>query len=130
MAHKKILLVDDEEDILRSTKMLLSVMGYECVTVSDARKVEAVAAKEHPDLILQDLRMPTLELDRFMASLRSNPATADIPCAFFSASPTLPETAALHDATGYLTKPFREEELQDLLDRTLPARAVGAGVSS
>lgn len=127
MERRKILIVDDEEDILRSTEMLLDVLGYECVTLRDPNKIVEVAARESPDLILQDLKMPGLDLDTVLTKLRSNPATENCSVALFSASPALPETAARFDTEGYLSKPFREEELVALLDRALKAHVAHRG---
>jgi CheY-like chemotaxis protein len=119
----KILIVDDEERILKSTQMLLDVLGYDSVTLRDASKVHQVAAKEHPDLILQDLKMPSIDLPALLKDLKADPKTADIPFVLFSASPDIAEKAAHHDASGYLTKPFREAELLEILDRSLPVEA-------
>lgn len=113
--RKKILIVDDEERILRSTKMLLEVLGYDAVTLDDPRRVVEVAVNEHPDVIFQDLKMSGLDLDALVQDLRANPETSAIPFVFFSASPELPAAAAHHDAWGYLAKPFREEELLHVL---------------
>lgn len=119
MARKKILIVDDEERILRSTKMLLEVLGYDAVTVRDPNMIVEVAARERPDLIFQDIKMPALDLHALVEALKANPATAGIPYVFFSASPDLPERAAEHDAQGYLPKPFREQELLTILARSM-----------
>lgn len=120
VARPKILIVDDEERILKSTQMLLEVLGYEAVTLKDAHRVHEIAAREQPDLILQDLKMPQIDLPTMVRELKADPATADIPFVFFSASPDIAEKAAHHDASGYLTKPFREAELLEILDRALP----------
>ncbi len=122
MARQKIMIVDDEEYILRSTQLLLEVLGYDAVTLRDPQRVVEVAAQEHPDLILHDLKMPAVDIPGMVSDLRRNPETKDIPFAFFSASPNLPETAAQHDAEGFLQKPFREEELVHVIDRAILAR--------
>lgn len=126
MTPPKILVVDDEDSVLKSTRMLLSTMGYESVTLSDPRRVLEVAVQEHPDLILQDMKMPQLNLPEMLRQIRSHPQTAQIPLLLFSASPELPEQAAQVDAAGYLTKPFLSKELSNLIERTLhPHDAVG-----
>lgn len=123
MQRAKILIVDDEERILKSTQMLLNVLGYDSVTLRDASRVHEVAAREQPNLILQDLKMPSIDLPAMVKELKADPKTAEIPFVLFSAAPDLPEKAAHHDATGYLTKPFREAELLEILDRSLPMAA-------
>lgn len=130
MTANKILLVDDEADILRSTQMLLEVLGYECAYTHDPDQVASLARKENPDLILHDLRMPGADVEATMRALRADPATARIPVAFFSASPNLSDQAAELDAAGFLTKPFRVDELRALLERIIgtPAQALKTGV--
>jgi CheY-like chemotaxis protein len=127
--RRKILIVDDEDRILRSTQMLLDVLGYDAVTLKDSAHMVEVAARERPDLIFQDLKMPRTDVEGLVRDLKANPQTADIPYVFFSASPNLPETAARLDAAGYLAKPFREGELLELLERSLDAHARPEGAT-
>lgn len=121
--RQKIMVVDDELDILRSTQMLVQQLGYECVTLPDARKVVEVAGKEHPDLILQDLRMPNIDIPKLVKGLKDNPATAKIPLVFFSASPDVAKIAAENDVSGFLPKPFGEQQLTQVLIRALGKQA-------
>jgi CheY-like chemotaxis protein len=118
----KILIVDDEPDVLASTAMVVELLGHACVTVSDPADILDAVEREKPDLVLQDLRMPGLNISGLVASLRTNPATADIPLVFFSANEDLATTAARYDAWGYLAKPFGAEELGHLLRQVLGSR--------
>jgi len=115
----KVLIVDDDRDVLESTGMLLASMGVEAVPLSDPSLILETVEAEKPALILQDLRMPDLNVSGVVAALRSNPATADVPLVFFSANSDLPATAARYDVWGYLAKPFSPEELKHLLERVL-----------
>lgn len=128
MTRQKVLIVDDERDILRSTTMLLNTLGYDAVPVSDHRQVVATAEREAPDLILQDLKMPGLNLGTLIKDLRANPATSRIPFAFFSASPHLDQVAVEHDALGVIRKPFDETELIDMIHRARDVRTSAEGV--
>lgn len=119
LKHEKVLIVDDEEDVLKSTEMLVELLGYDAIPLSDPGRVIEVAEQEQPGIILQDLKMKDLNLAGLVASLRSNPNTADIPIVFFSASSDLADIAAKYDAWGYLSKPFGEKELAQVLDDTL-----------
>lgn len=127
--RQKVLIVDDEDHILRSTQMLLNVLGYDAVTLKDPLQIVQVAEREQPDLILQDLRMPHIDVPGIVRDLRKNPATADIPFAFFSASPGLGQTAQDNDVENFLQKPFREPELLRLLGRTMPEKHRRRGAS-
>lgn len=118
----KILIVDDEPDVLASTAMVVRHLGHDCITVSDPALILDTVEREKPDVVLQDLRMPGLNISGLVASLRTNPATADIPLVFFSANEDVATTAARYDAWGYLAKPFGAEELGHLLRQVLGAR--------
>lgn len=114
---EKILVVDDDEDMLLSTRLVLEDLGYDVVTTADAVDVPEIAARERPDLILQDLKMGDLNLSGLVASLRTDPATAEIPIVFFSGQSDLPRKARRHGVWGWLSKPFTEQELQSVLER-------------
>ncbi|MES2154466.1 MAG: response regulator [bacterium] len=117
----KILVVDDEDDVRESTAMVLQSLGYGAATCGQAADILDAIDREHPDIILQDLKMPGLNVSGLVASLRSNPATADIPLVFFSANEDLSTTAARYDVWGYISKPFEPAELQHLLLQILGA---------
>lgn len=123
-SRQRIMVVDDEEPVLRSTELLLNVLGYEAITLYDVRQVVEVAAREHPDLILQDLKMKNLDLPGLVGALRANPATSKIPLVFFSAREDVAALAAEQDAAGFLPKPFGEQQLTQLLTQTLGPKAV------
>lgn len=107
----KILVVDDEVSILRSTELLLVDMGFDVVTASDHTKLLEIARREKPDLLLQDVRMPGLDLDRLVNSIRADGALKHLPILLFSASMDLGETAARVGAEGILDKPFKPSEV-------------------
>jgi CheY-like chemotaxis protein len=120
----KILVVDDEVSILRSTELLLVDMGFDVVTVSDHNKLIEIARKERPDLLLQDVRMPGLDLDKLVTSIRTDPGLKRMPILLFSASMDLGETAARVGAEGVLDKPFKPNEVLEAV-RSALATPVG-----
>lgn len=117
--RQKILIVDDDEDVLRSTEMMLNLLGFDAVPLMNAGRTVALAERERPALILQDLRMRGLDLPRLVSSLKSNPTTGRIPLVLFSAAEDVAEMAAQVNADGYLSKPFDEEQLTQLLVHVL-----------
>lgn len=121
----KILVVDDEVSILRSTELLLEDMGFEVVTTSDHSKVLDIARREKPDILLQDVRMPGLDLDRLVAALRAEPSLQKMPILLFSASMDLGETAVRVGAEGVLDKPFKPTEVLDAVKAVLASAPVG-----
>lgn len=117
MSQKKVLVVDDDADVLQSTELLLRLMGYDVVPLSEGKRVTEVATRVKPDVILQDLRMPDLNLEETMKSLQANPDTREIPVVFFSADPEASSKAAEHNVTGVIAKPFQHHELERMLHR-------------
>ncbi len=124
----KVLIVDDEPDVLESTGLLVEALGYEALRVSEPGDILDTVEREKPGLILQDLKMPGLNVAGLVAALRLNPRTAEVPLVFFSAGSDLTTTAARYDAWGYLAKPFGKQELSRLLQQVLgaPTKAHGA----
>lgn len=108
----KILLADDEAPILHSTSTLLRHMGFEVVTVSEARDILPLMRRERPQLLLQDVRMPGLDIRVLMRDLQAEPELRDIPVLLFSASITLTALFAEVGARAMLEKPFRPAELR------------------
>jgi CheY-like chemotaxis protein len=121
--NAKVVIVDDEPDVLESTSLLIEALGYKAVPVAKPAEILAVVEREQPALILQDLKMPGLNFAGLVAALRLNPETAEIPLVFFSASSDLSATAARYDAWGFLPKPFSKEQLAQLLHLVLGTTA-------
>lgn len=121
----KILVVDDEVSILRSTELLLMDMGFEVVTTSEHGEVLDLARRETPDLLLQDVRMPGLDIDKLVTAIREEPTLERMPILLFSASMDLGETAARVGAEGVLDKPFKPQEVMEAVQAVLKPAAVG-----
>ena len=117
----KVLIVDDEPDVLESTGLLVEALGYQAIRVSEPGDILSTVEREQPGLILQDLKMPGLNVAGLVAALRLNPKTAAVPLVFFSAGSDLTTTSARYDAWGYRAKPFGKQELSQLLHQVLGA---------
>lgn len=105
----KILVIDDEEDIRRITRLSLTKVGkMEVVDASGGPEGVRKAATERPDAILLDVMMPGLDGPATLSALRSNPATAEIPVVFLTAKAMASEVERLKGlgVRGVLTKPF------------------------
>lgn len=107
--------MDDEPSILRSTAILLEDLGCEAVVCDDASRIRDMLEAERPDLLLQDVRMPGLDIERLVLGLRSDPRFCRLPIVVFSASMDAEEVAARVKAVGVLAKPFRPEALARLV---------------
>ena len=124
----KILVVDDEPSILRSTQLLLLDMGFDVVTCADHSQVLETLRRERPDLLLQDVRMPGLDLDRLVASIRQDKDIAKLPILLFSASMDLDEIQQRVGAVGVLEKPFKPLEIIEAIQGAVKTPALGGAV--
>lgn len=88
----RILLVDDEPDVLSLYSIKLSRSGFEVITATNGVDAITLAQKELPDIILMDMKMPVMDGVTAQHQLRENPVTASIPVLFITAfsDPTAP----------------------------------------
>lgn len=115
----KVLLVDDEPAILESTRLLLVEMGYEVVCVASAAEILPMLRRERPDLLLQDVRMPGLDVNTLAKQMRADPLIGTIPILLFSASMEVEEIAQRVGAASHLEKPFKPHELVSAIEGAL-----------
>ena len=83
---KKVLIVDDEPDILRAAKVRLISFGYEVITAGDGNNIVNIVQKDMPDLILLDLRLPRMDGDKICIILKADDKLKTIPVIIFTAS--------------------------------------------
>jgi two-component system KDP operon response regulator KdpE len=110
---KKILIVDDEPDILRALTLRLKTAGYDVVVAMDGAGALVAAVREQPDLVLLDIGLPGGDGHFVAASLQSIAETLHIPILFLSArhSPQDLVNARKSGALGFITKPYDPEDL-------------------
>ncbi len=118
---KKILIVDDERDIVKALMIRLQGAGYEVVTAFDGAQGVFMAHKEKPDLIILDIRMPAGDGFSVAQRLKRSIHTFTIPVIFLTGSPeeTAEEKAMALGARFYVKKPYDPEELLDAIRRAL-----------
>lgn len=106
----KILIADDDPQILRALRITLTAHGYEVLTVGDGRAALNSAIEHHPELIVLDLGMPELTGIKVIEGLRS---WSSVPILVVSGrSESWDKVAALDaGADDYVTKPFAADEL-------------------
>ena len=111
---KKILVVDDEPDILRVVIYRLQKDGFEIKTAVDGKKALAIIQEEPFDLILLDITLPELNGYEVCKSLKGDDKVKHIPVVFLTASMAsegFEERAQEVGASGYVFKPFDYEDL-------------------
>lgn len=122
----KILIADDDPQILRALRITLTAKGYEIVTASDGPQAIAAAIDHHPDLFMLDLGMPKLNGIEVIEGIRG---WSDAPILVVSGRTGAADKVEALDAGAddYVTKPFSVEELLArirALTRRLPQQDV------
>jgi len=110
---KKILLVEDTEDMVKLVKMYLEHHRYEVITAYDGQEGLARAKTEKPDLIILDLMLPKINGYKVCGLLKRDTKYTKIPIILFTAK-TQEKDMKLGQEVGadaYLTKPFEPEVL-------------------
>ena len=120
-APKRLLVVDDDPNLVLLAKDYLEFRGYEVVAASNGLEALEVMRRLTPDLIICDVMMPEMDGYTFVQTLRSDRATDWIPVIFLSArGQTADRVRGLNaGADAYLVKPFEPEELVAQVEATL-----------
>jgi two-component system KDP operon response regulator KdpE len=109
----RVLIVDDEPDILFMIKVILRSEGYDVVAAAGVEEARAQLSDDDPDLVLLDLRLADGEGWDVLRQLREAGRLKRVPVVVLSAhaSPTTIRRALDEGAAGYVTKPFVTSEL-------------------
>ena len=110
---KKILVVDDEPDILKVVTFRVKKLEYEVVTATNGQEALDLIQKEEPDLILLDIELPVMNGYEVCQRVKTNEKLKHIPIIFLTASSAskIAEKVKELNADDYLIKPFDSEEL-------------------
>lgn len=110
---KKILLIDDSEDLCENTAEILELANYKVVTAKNGKVGVELAFKEDPDLIICDIMMPELDGYGVLHLLQKNPSTRNKPFIFLTAKTEHKDVRKGMEAGAddYITKPFTGIEL-------------------
>jgi two-component system KDP operon response regulator KdpE len=116
MANMKILLIDDEPLLVKSTCMALKYRGFETRGALGGEKGLAEAEVFEPDIVLLDIMMPGMDGWEVLRRLKSGERTRDIAVIMFTAKEYSDGAAVARErgADGFIAKPF---EVEDLCDR-------------
>ena len=117
----RILIVDDSPSQLMGIRRIVEKLGHEALTAEDGAAGVEMAKKELPDLILMDVVMPNLNGFQATRSISREPTTKHIPVILVTTKDQ--ETDRMwgmrQGARAYLTKPFSEEELSEVIASNL-----------
>ena len=110
---KRLLVVDDEPNLLRAVAACLKAEDYEVSTARSGHEALMQLAEGVPDLIISDIRMPGMDGYKLARQLRGSPRTALVPIVFLTAKDETTDRIEGFRAgiDAYLTKPFEPDEL-------------------
>ncbi len=111
--QKKILIIDDEEDIQKLLKIRLEQEGFSVATAGDGEKGTKAAELEMPDLILLDIMMPNVDGYSCLKEIRRIKKIKDTPVLMLSGKEEekVRDLFAFQKISGYLEKPFELDNL-------------------
>jgi len=117
----KVLVVDDDRDIVRALNLRLRQAGYTVSTAYDGYEAVRAARAERPDLILLDIKLPAGDGFSVMARLRESSDTSHIPVVFLTANPQTSnwQSALEMGAVDFIPKPYEGKELLRVVKRAL-----------
>jgi DNA-binding response OmpR family regulator len=129
---KKVLIIEDNDDIREGTAEILDLAGYETFMAKNGRIGVDLAIKHTPDIILCDIMMPELDGYGVLYLLQKNTQTATIPFIFMTAKAERADMRKGMEmgADDYLTKPFDDVELFNAIESRLKKRNKPSGFRS
>ncbi len=114
---KKVMIIDDNEKVLRITGLLIQSFGYVPITLNDPREGLEMISRDPPSLILLDIMMSPMDGSQFLDERRKIPGALDIPVMICSAwRPTEEELAPYrNEIAGVIAKPVEPALLREIL---------------
>jgi two-component system, NtrC family, response regulator HydG len=124
MSAPRILIVDDEPDMLESCSRILSRLGYTCKTAGDGAAALAILERERPDLLLTDFKMPGM--DGLTLLRRAHEIDPALPIIMITGFATIEAAVAAvkEGAFDYLPKDFSVDQLRVAAERALRHRGL------
>lgn len=121
MPQAKILVVDDEQEIVRMLTMRLRTAGYQVISATDGESAVRMASKLSPHLVIMDIGLPCGNGHAAVRHLAENIETVDTPVIYLTARTAEEDRTRAYQAgaVGYLTKPFKAQELLAVVSRAI-----------
>ena len=118
---KRILAVDDSPSVRQMVKLTLTGAGYDIVEASDGAEGLSKARATTLDMVVTDLNMPVLNGLGLIRELRKLPAYRGVPILFLTteSDPEMKQQAKAAGATGWITKPFQQDQLVAIVRKVL-----------
>lgn len=119
---KKILLVDDEGDLINYIASILQEEGFDVSQRLSAEEALGTLMSDKPDLVITDVRMQQMDGFQMLEKMKTMKGFSNLPVIFLTAMDDRlgQQEAAKLGATAYISKPFDLDELIGLVKRVLP----------
>ena len=119
MVKKKILVVDDEADLVELVTIRLEANGYEVVMANSGLEGLSKASSEVPDLIILDIGMAEMDGYTVLQKLRGEEKTKDIPVIMLTAYAKMKSLFEMEGISDYIVKPFDPQDFRLRVARAL-----------
>jgi len=118
---KRILAVDDSPSVRQMVKLSLAGAGYDIVEAGDGAEGLSKARASALDMVVTDLNMPVMNGLGLIRELRKLPAYRGVPILFLTteSDPEMKQRAKAAGATGWITKPFQQDQLVAIVRKVL-----------
>lgn len=118
MAKKSILVVEDEESLLKLESILFTSKGYDVTGVRDGRAALEALAQSRPDVVVLDVMLPGPDGFEICRAIKDDPETSDIPVVILTAKKSSMdlERGRTAGADAYLTKPFKSVKVLEVIE--------------
>jgi CheY-like chemotaxis protein len=118
---KKILIVEDNQDIIYIHRRIVQYLGYDSIVAGDGKEAVEMATSQVPDLILMDIMLPEMDGLEATRQIRKNPKTHFIPILAVTAKTTLEDKneCLQSGCDDFIAKPFLAEELCSRIEKLL-----------
>lgn len=129
MSKKRILVVEDEESLLKLESILLAAKGYHVTGVGDGKAALEEIAAGKPDLVILDVMIPELDGFEVCRRIKASPETSHIPVVMLTAKKNQQdvECGERMGADAYLTKPFKAVVIMEAVEHLLRRSAATSG---
>jgi len=121
MVQRKILIVEDEESLLKLESILLATRGYLVKGVTDGLSALKEVETDRPDLVLLDIMMPGIDGFEVCRRIKENSLTRDIPIVMLTAKKSSADQSRglAVGADAYITKPFKSGKIVETIEGLL-----------
>ncbi|GFO68452.1 response regulator [Geomonas limicola] len=118
MKKNKILVVEDEESLLKLESILFTSKGYTVTGVRDGKSALEAIEKDRPDVVVLDVMLPDSDGFEICRAIKENPATRSLPVIMLTAKKSSVdlERGKVAGADAYITKPFKSVKVLEVIE--------------